>query len=80
MTMAPRIMTALLGLALIAATPAAADGYGRHGHRHAHHRAWSHAWPYGWPFGWVYGWQAGCGRTVTGCYRHGPIVAVAPGI
>jgi len=75
MTIAPRIKkSALLAFALVAVSPALADGYE---HRHVQHYVHRHhgqgGWPYGWVYGWpgfgVYGW-AGYPPAVL-CYRPG---------
>jgi hypothetical protein len=66
---------ALLAFALVAVSPALADGY-QHVHRHYGRQG---GWPYGWIFGWpgyrVYGW-AGYPPAVS-CYRHGRRALVA---
>jgi hypothetical protein len=81
MPITPRISKfALLAFALVAVSPALADGYeSRHVHRYVHrHYGGGGGWPYGWVFGWpsrVYGW-AGYPPAVS-CYHPGRRALVA---
>jgi hypothetical protein len=81
MTIASRMKTfALLAFALVAVSPALADGYEhRHVQRYHRHHGGHGGWPYGWVYGWpgygVYGW-AGYPPAVV-CYRRGQRALVA---